>query len=265
MSINLIGISGKKGVGKDLVADIIPYLKECERVFPKDPTFISYEDFLDYIKAVSSNIVNQSEWENIKFADKLKDIVCLLIGCTREQLEDRGFKEKELGEEWDKFGIRFTHPDGYKNPKLYGGFTTREEAIIFEKNERRSLQWSNDLKTSIERFSLTPRLLLQLLGTECGRQIIHQNIWVNSTFANYTEDSKWIISDVRFPNEAEVIKSKGGILIRVNRPGFEDTGNHESETALDNYKGFDYIVDNDSNIDDLIEKIYNILINKEMI
>ena len=59
-----------------------------------------------------------------------------LLGCTRSQLEDREFKEKELGEEWDKFGIRFTHPDGYKNPKLYGGFATREEAIVFEKNEK---------------------------------------------------------------------------------------------------------------------------------
>lgn len=263
MSINLIGISGKKGVGKDLVANIINYIyykKDVEA--GKEMSLMSFKELQPVLLKSYYNSYNT--FKNVKFADKLKDIVCLLIGCTREQLEDREFKEKELGEEWDEFGIRFTYPDDCKNPKLYGGFATREEAIIFEKNERRSLQWTNDLKTSIERFSLTPRLLLQLLGTECGRQIIHPNIWINSTFTNYNEDSKWIISDVRFPNEAEAIKSKGGILIRINRPGFEDTGEHKSETALDNYDGFDYVIENDSSIDDLIHKIHNILINEEV-
>ena len=264
MSINLIGISSKKGVGKDLVADIINYIcykRDIEA--GKEMCLMSFRELQPALNKSSFNSYNT--FKNVKFADKLKDIVCLLTGCTRIQLEDREFKEKELGEEWDKFGIRFTHPDGYKNPELYGGFATREEAIIFEKNERRSLQWTNDLKTSIERFSLTPRLLLQLLGTECGRQIIHPNIWVNSTFIDYKEDCKWIISDVRFPNEAEAIKSKGGILIRINRLGFEDTGNHESEIALDNYYKFDYIVDNNSTIDDLIKKIREILITEKII
>ena len=32
---------------------------------------------------------------------------------------------------------------------------------------------------------LTPRKLLQLLGTDCGRDIIHPNIWVNALFADY--------------------------------------------------------------------------------
>ena len=62
----------------------------------------------------------------------------------------------------------------------------------------------------------------------------------------------------------EAIKSKGGILIRINRPGFEDTDEHKSETALDNYDGFDYVIENDSSIDDLIHKIHNILINEEV-
>ena len=46
-----------------------------------------------------------SNYQIKKFADKLKDIACLLIGCTREQLEDREFKEKELGEEWVAYKV----------------------------------------------------------------------------------------------------------------------------------------------------------------
>jgi hypothetical protein len=55
--------------------------------------------FSDFAKETSFG-KNQSGFEIKKYADKLKDFVCILIGCTREQLEDQEFKEKELGEEW---------------------------------------------------------------------------------------------------------------------------------------------------------------------
>ena len=45
-------------------------------------------------------IYQAQNWKIVKFADKLKDIVCLLIGCERKKLENREFKEKELGEDW---------------------------------------------------------------------------------------------------------------------------------------------------------------------
>jgi hypothetical protein len=174
-----------------------------------------------------------------------------LLGCTREQLEDRDFKEKELGEEW----WYFQYDDGERVPFL--GKHTRG--------------------TTNPVIKLTPRLLLQLLGTEAGREIIHPNIWVNALFADYkpTGDNllegevrrvreedliypKWIITDVRFPNEAKAIKDKGGIVIRVNRNNGTraiDTNPHPSETALDDYDGFDYVVENDGSIEDLVDKI----------
>ena len=71
------------------------------------------------------------------------------------------------------------------------------------------------------------------------------------------EDDFWVVTDVRFPSEADAIREHGGILIRVNR----DTGyvdNHPSETALDDYMDFDYIITND-NLDDTIEKVKNIM------
>lgn len=125
---------------------------------------------------------------------------------------------------------------------------------------------------------LTPRLILQLLGTNVGRQIIHPNIWVTATLGNYHEDAKWICTDVRFPNEADAIKTKGGILIKIVRPCIECGGlgchkmgcsigiqNHVSETSLDKYDGFDYIIENIGTIDDLIEKVKKILINESKI
>lgn len=62
------------------------------------------------------------------------------------------------------------------------------------------------------------REFIQVLGTDAMRKVIHPNIWVNALFSEFTDDSKWIITDVRFPNEVEKIKEKGGIIIRIGRP-----------------------------------------------
>lgn len=219
----IIGISGKQGSGKDEVGKII------------------------------QNLLG-NDWQIKKYADKLKDIVCLLIGCTREQLEDREFKEKELGEEWNYYLYNYTDSnislitlDDYKN-------------------------LGENQKSWLKLVKLTPRKILQLLGTECGRQIIHPNIWCNSLFSNYYGDVEipspapnWIITDVRFPNELEAIKARGGITIRVNRHQTDNIGDsHSSETALDNAE-FDHVIDNTGTLDDLIFKVKEILIKNNLL
>lgn len=224
----IIGISGHAGVGKDLTANIINYLcykKDVEA--GKEMSLMSFEELQPILLKSIYNSYNT--FKNVKFADKLKDCVCILLGCTRSQLEDRDFKESYLSSEWDEI---FVFIEGKK--------------IVHERKQ------------------ITYRQFMQLLGTEVGRNL-HQNIWVNSTFSNYTEDSKWIISDVRFKNEAEIIKERGGLLIRINRKGYENTGDHASETALDSYTGFDYVIENDSTIEDLIEKVKNILIKEKIL
>ena len=209
----VVGISGKMGSGKDLVYDML-----CE--------------------------LSDVDFENKKFAYPIKWIVSVLIGCDISQLEDREFKNKELGEEWTKYRIITKGLPNYY-------VSTLQEA---EDNTRHSNQ-------RYVKVVMTPRLLLQLLGTEAGREIIHPNIWVNALFADYSEDSNWIITDVRFPNEAKAIKDKGGILIRINRPQYLDNGlvirknEHLSETSLDDYDEFDHVIENDGTVQDLIDKV----------
>jgi len=95
----------------------------------------------------------------------------------------------------------------------------------------------------------SPREMMQLLGTEFGREMIDQDVWVNATLSQYHEISgvDWVITDVRFPNEAAGIKAKGGFVIRVERPGLPQTDLHPSETALDDYP-FDWTIHNDLDI-----------------
>lgn len=75
--------------------------------------------------------------------------------------------------------------------------------------------WSSQL--NIPNFS--PRLALQLIGTDALRNNFHQDLWFltlrNRVYKNPNQNV--VISDVRFPNEIKFIKDHGGILIKVNR------------------------------------------------
>jgi len=95
----IIGISARKKSGKDLVGHIIQYFTAVKST--QKPLF-DYPECLEVINNYPKykDWLNQNGWEIKKFADKLKDIVCLLIGCTKEQLEDEEFKNSELEEEW---------------------------------------------------------------------------------------------------------------------------------------------------------------------
>lgn len=90
------------------------------------------------------------------------------------------------------------------------------------------------------------RRLLQRLGTEAGRNLLGDNIWVDAALTGHAPGAKIVVTDVRFPNEAQAIKDLGGIIVRVSRPGVKAVNAHPSETSLDDWP-FDYSLEN--NID----------------
>lgn len=92
----IIGISGKKNSGKDTVGNIIQYLTAEQELKSKYDYEINFDHtIIDFLEGRSPYSYDNI-FKNKKFADKLKDIVCLLIGCTREQLEDEDFKKKTM-------------------------------------------------------------------------------------------------------------------------------------------------------------------------
>jgi len=101
-------------------------------------------------------------------------------------------------------------------------------------------------------WNMTARELLQRLGTEAIRDNLHEKAWVNALFADHSHYSRWVITDVRFPNEAQEIKDYGGIIVRVNRTGFGPVNDHPSETALNEWD-FDAIIENNGTLEDLKE------------
>ena len=261
----IISVSGKIGSGKDTIGKII-------QIITSSPHFTD-EAVLSFIDRPALN----SKWEIRRFADKLKDIVCMLLGCTREQLEDRSYKEAELGKDWINS----------KDDVYYGKFLAE---------------------------TYSPRSLLQLIGTNLFREQILNNIWVNALMSEYKEEfisagignfhnptprrykslgyPNWIITDTRFPNELSAVQDRGGITIRVNRISSCECGNntdwnystikegsnryckicnkkqtikneHESEKALDNAK-FDYVISNNGTLVELVASVRRILTHKNI-
>lgn len=164
-----------------------------------------------------------SSWEVKKFAGKLKQIASLLTGVPVKAFESQSFKKEIM-------------------PAVWGGMTYRE--------------------------------FLQKLGTDAIRDGLHTNTWVNALFADYKliprggDDQpapfvsypNWLITDVRFPNEAEAVKKYGGIMVRLKRNELPAAGLHPSETALDDYP-FDLVIDNNGDLDKLRRAAHSILIH----
>lgn len=162
-------------------------------------------------------------WEIKKFAGKLKQIASLLTGVPVKAFESQSFKKEIM-------------------PAVWGGMTYRE--------------------------------FLQKLGTDAIRDALHPNTWVNALFADYKliprggDDQSapfvsypnWLITDVRFINEAEAVRRNGGVMVRLKRNELPAAGLHPSETSLDDYD-FDLVIDNTGDLDKLKRAAKSILIH----
>jgi hypothetical protein len=167
--------------------------------------------------------ISLNKWHIKKWAGKLKTIASILTGIPVENFEDQEFKKTLLGPEWGTV----------KDIPL-------NSVPVFADIQFNSL--------------MTVRDFLQKLGTEAIRDSLHENTWVNATMVDYTAESNWIITDTRFPNEAEAIKKAGGIVIRINRPGVQPINPHPSETSLDDWS-FDAVINNDGDVSDIVHKV----------
>jgi len=115
----------------------------------------------------------------------------------------------------------------------------------------------------------TPRSLMQMIGTDWGRKLIREDLWIDlwrREIAKVPEDVTVVIDDCRFPNEhAECLAQGNTIVFRVERDApsalaGEVEKTHESEA----YRlPADYVVDNNSTILDAAESVRSLVwINK---
>lgn len=113
-------------------------------------------------------------------------------------------------------------------------------------------QWSDYIRTTLwERRDEFTRALLQEWGTELRRRE-DPDYWIHQWEARIQPHLRVVADNVRFPNEAESIRARGGVLVRITRHTWEPfAGAHVSETALAEWAEWDFTIKNDGTREDL--------------
>lgn len=224
----LIVISGLKNTGKDTTADMLIYMLNTPEFMHN---YIMYKLFGSVIKG---------SWKKTSFAKPLKQVLSIIFNIPVEKFEDREFKENY-----------FVNLNTLEIKSLDKISDILQECITDN-------QFSRALKNKdydfIKSRWMTIRQSLQYIGTECMRQFISNDLWINATLRNPNEI---VISDLRFKREFDMISEKNGIVIYIDRPGIE-AGNHASEReVIELYKTgmFKHVIHNNGTLKDLFYKI----------
>ena len=101
------------------------------------------------------------------------------------------------------------------------------------------------------------RRLLQVIGTEAGRMLFGPNVWIDLLLKRFPDladpDTRYVVTDCRFENEAEFVQSLHGDICWVARPGVVSDG-HASETDVVKKYATKILV-NDETIEELQEDV----------
>ena len=114
--------------------------------------------------------------------------------------------------------------------------------------EQKDLYWSGALNMDI-----TPRKMMQLIGTEAFRDGVHKDIWVKILWSKIQDCQKVAITDIRFHNEHNLIKKNNGKIIKVLRDSCEHSY-HKSEQDFHQWD-VDGVINNNGSLDDLRKEV----------
>ena len=151
-------------------------------------------------------------------------------------------------------------------PLVYG--CQDDKVRVFYVNEQLALahcpKWScfvsdhQDIQDRPGQTAVTVRRILQWWGTEYRRSQdpdYWTKAWGRKIEQLNLEHMHVLIDDVRFMNELRVIKEHGGLIVKIERPGFDGANNHASETSLDEYHDWDDVLLNDGSLEEFEEKV----------
>lgn len=185
---------------------------------------------------VGDILVDEYGFTKISYADRLKDTVATMFGWDRDQIEGKTPESRAWRET----------PDPW---------------------------WSEELG-----YEFTPRLAMQRVGTDCMRKGLDDQIWVKFVKKQLADnpETNYVIPDVRFYNERDLVREMGGQVWRVKRgpdPEWalkaindnryhtdwmkEHPEVHESEWRwLDHATEYEHIIPNDLGLEELREQVY---------
>ncbi len=204
----IIGLTGARGAGKDTVAKMLA---------SDDFVRTAFADAL-YIEAAEAYGVP------VDLLQYRPTKETALMALALERCADKGFvtqMREVFAKELDE---RAKHPWLPKSLDLFAA--DRQQEVLG--------QWLAAPRS--------PRFILQYWGTEYRRALFGDSYWrgkVAAQLRRYPE-RRFVITDVRFPDEADLLRSMGGLIIRVLRPAlsYEDKAldRHPSEVAMLGYQ-----------------------------
>lgn len=113
----------------------------------------------------------------------------------------------------------------------------------------------------IDLIGTSYRHLARTLGTEWGRKLIHPDVWLKIAESKIQHSRPPIcVDDLRFPNEAEMLKAKGFTLVKIVRPSLrpgEDS--HQSDVALRDFDSWDHVIKNDGSLEQLCARVESVV------
>ena len=211
----IIGIAGRKRVGKNFVAEVI-----------------------------AGVLKRDQDVKLVAFADPIKKFCNEILGIDKEYLWGDGDKNTMTQYSWDFLPLdcRSVARPGFSGRVVYPGFSGFDP--------------HGSLTGACKSGFMTVREIMQVVGTELGRNIWGKNIWIDAMERQIKDRSgpnpaanvvdSWIITDVRMINEAQAVHKWGGTMIRVDgipREGNGSVDQHETETKIDSLE-VDAIIDN---------------------
>ena len=269
----IVAFTGKMGAGKNTAASMVNFIVngytfkdwdiefdsnqyknlQFNNRFAKYLLLYKYQDFKHIVKEdVLEDIKMSVEvnpgfifFEEKSFAAKIKDMAAILTGLPRENFDNRTLRNEFL-----------------PCPGLY-------DPMVVVQNSFKGITFAN-------LHNYTYRTFLQRLGTEAMRQRLHQDIWVNALmfeylpldpekrrsvgnvldYSDYTDYTwpGWVITDLRFNNEAVAVREREGVIIEIVKLNVEHTSTHGSEEGID-HDYINYTIQNDGTYEDLFNKL----------
>lgn len=181
---------------------------------------------------VAAYLVEKYGFTRVAFADPLREVALKVDPIIGAEVDPQGSAAYGYGGE--VHDIATAEPVHLSDVVSQRGWEAAKDHCVYGPEVRRILQ-----RMGVGVRDLDPDFWLRVAAEKIGVMMdARRNV---------------VVTDVRFPNEADYIK-RHGFLIRVIRPGLDHADTHESETALDDYPHDAYLI-NDGSVQDLRDQV----------
>lgn len=241
----LIGLCGEKGAGKDISASMLQYIIGNFNYNNYNISNATFEEDIPFDKDDEIPVIHH-------FANPLKDIISIIFGVPRKDLDNRDKKDKLY---FNCKNLNYKKDDEICMIDVY-----IDEFQLKDLSRPVFTFWYKHLMEDDNTY-IKLRTLLQFIGTDIFHNVFSPHIWINATLRKC--NSQDIIADVRFPLEAQEIFHNNGKIIQIinTKHHYKEKDIHVSENQISCIKGDYSITWDGDNKEDLFNQLLTITKN----